>query len=106
MKSHIYQIVRDAILNRKQIIAIYQDHEREMCPHVIGMKNGKEKALFYQFDETSSKGKIIAGSPQNWRCLFLDELTNVIARDGVWHTADNHSSTQTCVDEIDVEVSF
>ncbi|MBB3777503.1 hypothetical protein FHY16_000224 [Xanthomonas campestris] len=106
MSSSVYNIVRNAVLNKQQVFAIYKGYPREMCPHVIGMKNGREKALFYQFGGTSSSGKDVAiDSPQNWRCLFLDELTDVTAREGRWYTAGNHSSEQTCVDDIDVEVT-
>lgn len=84
MSSVVYHIVRNAVIRKQQIFAMYKGHPRQMCPHVIGMKNGREKALFYQFGGTSSTGhQIIPGSPDNWRCLFLDELTNVEARDGL-----------------------
>ncbi|WP_205953608.1 hypothetical protein [Pseudoxanthomonas winnipegensis] len=94
-------------MSKQQILAVYHGHPREMCPHVIGYKNGREKALFYQFGGTSSSGRDARpGSPENWRCLFIDELSDVLAQDGPWHTADNHSSNQTCVDDVDVEVEY
>jgi hypothetical protein len=120
--THAYQIVRSAILNRQQIVATYHGYVREMCPHVIGIKRGKpatwgrggrpgkppppheEHALCYKFGGGSRSGLAPAGSPDNWRCIRLDELTNITTRPGPWHTAPNHSRPQTCVDEIDVEV--
>ena len=87
------------------MIATYNGHRREMCPHVIGTKNGRRQALFYQFGGTSSSGgRIKPGSTQNWRCIPVDGLTNVEVREGEWHTASNHSVPQTCVDIIDLEV--
>ena len=106
MNSSVYQLIRDAILKKQQVIATYKRHRREMCPHVIGTKNGREKALFYQFGGTSSSEAIVAGSPDNWRCIFIDGLSEVTARNGEWHTANNHSSPQTCVDNVDVEVGM
>ena len=100
-----YQMIRQAIVEKKQVIATYHGHPREMCPHVIGWKGGRAQALFYQFAGTSSSGLGPDGSPGNWRCLFLDELSNVQVRDGAWHSAPNHSRPQTCVDNIDVEVT-
>lgn len=105
MNSSIYQLIRSAILNKQQIVATYQGHVREMCPHVIGTKNGREQALFYQFGGTSSSG-IVAGSSANWRCIPIDGLSGVTAMDGEWRTADNHSRSQTCVDDVDVEVEI
>ena len=100
-----YQIVRDAIINKKQITAFYDGHPREMCPHVIGTKNGREQALFYQFGGSSKSGLQPAGSGANWRCIPIEGLQQVSSKDGGWHTAPNHSRPQTCVDVIDVEVS-
>lgn len=105
MSSANYATIRTAILNKQQVVAIYQGHVREMCPHVIGTKGGREQALFYQFGGTSSSGPIIPNSPKNWRCIPVDGLSNITARPGAWHSEDNHSQAQTCVDDIDVEVS-
>lgn len=120
--ASVYQIVRNAILNKQQIVAVYHGYPREMCPHVVGIKRGKPAtmgkrgrpgrpatddeahALLYQFAGGSQSGLQPAGSPANWRCVKISELQNVAARPGPWHTAPNHSRPQTCVDQIDVEV--
>lgn len=99
-----YEVIKEAIQNKKQIIAEYNGHVREMCPHVIGVKLGRQQALFYQFGGTSSSGQIIPNSPNNWRCIPIQGLSNVISQDGKWHTGTNHSKPQTCVDHIDEEV--
>lgn len=100
----IYNLLRQAILKKQQVIATYNGYYREMCPHALGTKNGKEHCLFYQFDGQSSRGPIIPGSDKNWRCIPVSGLTNVSARDGEWHTTYNHSKKQTCIDHVDVEV--
>lgn len=101
-----YTIIKNAILNKQVVTAIYQGHRREMCPHVIGTKNGRRQALFYQFGGTSSSGIIIPGSKNNWRCIPIDTLEGITISEGDWHTASNHSIPSTCVDIIDVEVDF
>ena len=106
MSSNAYDVVRNAIANKHIIVATYQDHVREMCPHVIGRKNGREQALFYQFGGTSSSGPIIPDALKNWRCIPIDGLSNVSSKPGEWCTAANHSRPQTCVDEIDLEVDL
>jgi hypothetical protein len=75
-----------------------------MCPHILGWKNGSERALLYQFGGSSSSGLEPAGSANNWRCVIVEQLLNITIRDGPWHTAPNQSRPQTCVDEIAVEV--
>ncbi|RDI10543.1 hypothetical protein [Comamonas sp. AG1104] len=105
MKESIYDIIRSAIKNKQQVTATYKEHVRELCPHVIGTKSGRERALFYQFGGTSSQGTI---TPEQgaWRCLFIEELSNVSTRNGEWFTGANHSRPQSCVDNIDLEVKF
>ena len=97
---------RDTSRPRKQhVLATYDGYPREMCPHAIGTKNGREQALFYQFGGGSKSGLKPAGSPDNWRCIELAKLTGVSVRAGSWHTASNHSESQTCVCIVDVEVA-
>jgi len=94
-----YDLIKQAIQGKKQIHASYKGYARQMCPHVIGWKNGKAHALFYQFGGQSSSGHF-----PGWRCLDLDDLTSISVVDGPWHTGHSHSQSQTCVDEVDVEV--
>jgi hypothetical protein len=98
-----YELIRQAIVDRKQVTLTYHEHYREMCPHVIGNKNGRAHALFFQFGGTSSSGLPSGGE---WRCMDINAVTDVVVRDGDWHTDTNHTEQQTCVDEIDVEVDY
>lgn len=41
-----------------------------------------------------------------WRCLKIDGLSDVEIRDGDWHTAGNHSASNTCIAEVDLEVEY
>ena len=102
-----YSIIRQAISDMHQITGMYDGYYREMCPHAIGTKNGKEQVLVYQFAGDTSKGPVCdPKSKQNWRCLEVSKLIDVKVKAGQWHTADNHRAASTCVDHIDVEVRF
>ena len=101
-----YDIIKNAIETKKPISAIYRQKYRELCPHVLGTKDGRYQALFYQFGGESTSGLATDGSRNNWRCMFLDELTDVTQIEGEWHSAPNHSRPQSCVDQIDCEVSY
>jgi len=107
--NETYRMIRQAIIDRDIVVATYHGHVREMCPHVLGMKNGRAQALFYQFAGGSTVGLEPDGSPSNWRCVIIDELSEVSIRKllGEWHTASNYSKPQTCVDRatVDVETS-
>jgi len=78
-----------------------------MCPHLIGKKRGHLQALLYQFAGGSNSDLQPDGSLANWRCLRVDELSDVSIKEsaGAWHTASNYSAAaQKCVDEIEAMV--
>ena len=107
MVSANYTLIRDAIANKKQVLATYDGHHRELCPHVIGLnKDGEEQALLYQFSGSSKSGLEPAGSPRNWRCVALSRLSNVSTRDGPWYSVSVHTKPQTCVKQVDLEVAY
>jgi len=101
-----FELVWDAMVNKKRIVARYKGHPRVLCPHVLGYKDGKEQCLFYQCGGTSSSGLGPVGSSQNWRCIPLDGLDEVAVREGSWCTAYKASTRpQNCVDQVVIEVT-
>lgn len=103
-RSENYDLIREAIKNKQQIIADYKGHYRELCPHAIGTKRGREQALFVQFGGSSESG--LRNPDRNWRCIPVSGLINVSIQSGEWYTAPNHSQPQNCIDEIDLEVAY
>ena len=104
-----YELIREAILNKMQVTAIYQGLYREMCPYKLGTKNRRANALFGQFGGESKSGGVIAPRGNNasvWRCLHLDELEDVRIREGDWYGIPPLVGTgqPTCVGEVDVSV--
>jgi hypothetical protein len=102
MTSATYQLFREAILRRQQIICSYDGCHREVCPHVLGHSDGEEKALTYQFAGQSTSSLPPAGE---WRCLFLNRVRDVRLRGGDWHTGPQHTKTQACVRVVDLDVN-
>ncbi len=99
----IYQQLREAIANKQPVRVRFKGADRDVCPHVIGHKNGGQKVLTYQFAGYSSSGLPPGGE---WRCMFISDIASVAVIDGAWHTGTGHSRPQTCVDEVDLEVVF
>jgi len=97
----LYDLIRNAVLNKRQVVATYRGHVREMSPHVLGLAKSDRlpQCLFYQFGGSSSSGLPPEGE---WRCLPLAGLSNVSVRDGAWHTGESHTQPQTCVWEVHV----
>lgn len=101
MSSATYQIFRQAIVNKQQIVCNYNGLYREVCPHTLGLTNGREQVLSFQFAGQSSKGLPPGGE---WRCMKLDDVTDAKIKDGPWHTNSKHTRPQTCVKQVDIEV--
>jgi hypothetical protein len=96
----VYALIRVATLGKQQVLATYKGHRRELCPHVLGTKDGRRQVLFFQFGGGSSSVLPPGGE---WRCIPVDGLEDVAVRDGPWHTGAHHQHPETCVDVIDVE---
>jgi hypothetical protein len=100
MPSRTYTLFRNAVLAEQQVICVYDDRYRELCPHVIGTnKRGEEVVLAWQFAGESSRPL-----PQ-WRCLRLANVSQARARPGRWHEGSSHRTTQTCVTDIDLDIN-
>ena len=100
----IYRLVRTAVISKHPIRAIYHGRDRRFCPHRLGRNHeGQIRVLCYQYGGESNSGLQSAGSPANWRCLALEQLSKVEVLEEAWQTAPNHSRPQTCVTKVDVD---
>ena len=98
-----YDLLKQAILQRRLVTAFYEDHERHFCPHVLGTKRGEAHVLGFQYAGGSSTGLPASGE---WRCMRVQGLTEILLHDGPWRTGTGHSWNQVCVDTVEVEMPF
>jgi hypothetical protein len=94
-----YTILAEAISSKQQVVARYHDEERIFSPHALGSKRGVAHVLVYQYAGGSRTGLPPGGE---WRCLNVEELSEVRLESGAWRTAENVFNPQTCLDEVDV----
>jgi hypothetical protein len=101
-RSDAFELIKEAIAEKKLISAVYHERRRDLCPHVLGWKSDREHALFFQVGGESAKGLAIAGS---WRCLNLDELSEVQIIKGEFRSGPGYyDSPQKCVDKIEAQI--
>jgi hypothetical protein len=100
--SSTYDLIRAAVLERDSLSGRYQGHLRVLSPVLLGTKADEPHVLGYQFDGTSHQPLPPDGSPRNWRCLRVSDLTDVNVLPGVWHIAANRKGSQNCIDHVDV----
>ena len=82
----------------------YHDHERVICPHALGWKAGRARVLVYQVGGTTSEGMLPDDRRQRWRCLFVDEIRDVVITDGPWESAENYTGQANCIDDLAIAV--
>jgi hypothetical protein len=97
--------LRAAIIHRRPIAARYRGRRRLLCPHLLGWNRHRRlQVLCYQYGGDSESGLQPAGASDNWRCLAVENLSQVELLDGPWQTAENHSRSQTCIEEVELDV--
>ena len=100
MPSATYTLFRNAILGEQQVVCLYGDRLRELCPHIIGTnKRGEEVVLAWQFAGESS------GPLPQWRCLKLGNVSDARPREGRWHEGSSHQTTQAGVSDLDLDIN-
>jgi predicted DNA-binding transcriptional regulator YafY len=100
--SATFKLFHRAILERKQVTCTYSGHYREICPHVLGHKDGEEKLLAFQFAGKTSTKLPPAGE---WRCFKVMDIRDAATRDGRWYSGSQHRSASKCVDEVYIDVN-
>lgn len=100
--SSTFKLLHRAILDRKQVAFTYKGHHREACPYILGHKDGREALLVFQFGGYGSDGLPVRGK---WRCFKLSGIGDVTLRDGPWRGDAEHRATQSCVDEVFIDVN-
>ena len=99
-----WDILERAINDKRTIRVSYHDHERLLCPHLLGWRNGRAKVLSYQSAGTTSQG-VIAGNPrQRWRSMFVDEIEGAVLTNDIWQTGPNYTADCNSVDVVEVAV--
>lgn len=94
-----YALLKQAIEDKMAVTAVYDGLPRIFSPHALGTKRGQPHVLVYQFGGESRSGLPETGE---WRCLDVDDLSEVSLEPSEWHTAANVFNPQSCLDEIDV----
>jgi len=83
---------------------MYHERPRLFCPHRLGRNSkGQMRVLCYQYGGGSETGLGPPGSSENWRCITLEELSEVKLLEGPWQTSANHSRPSSCIVDPDID---
>lgn len=105
MPSATYAIFRDAILAERQVVCTYEQRRRDVCPVVVCLnKDGEEAVLAWQIAGEVSTGMLPEGGA--WKCFRLANVRNATSRAGPWYEGGAHAGAQTCVTDVDLDISI
>ena len=102
MPSRSYELFAKALVERKQVVCLYDGYRRELCPIILGHTKGEEAALVYQFAGESQSGLPPGGQ---WKCLRVVKVSDVQLREGPWFAGASHQRAQVCVEDVDLDVN-
>jgi predicted DNA-binding transcriptional regulator YafY len=97
--SETFRLLHRAILAEKQLVFTYNGRRREVCPYILGHKDGAEKLLAFQFAGQSETGKL------DWKCFAVAKVRDARMQDGPWRGGAKHRKTQSCVDDVFIDVN-
>lgn len=100
-----WAVLEQALIGRRPVQADYHGCQRLLCPHALGWKNGRAKALCYQAGGTTSAGPLPADPSQRWRSLFIDEIRNAVLTNDAWQTANNHTHHTNGIDQLELTLA-
>jgi len=97
----VHATVRQAIVDRQQLLFVYEGHRREVCPHSLGWKENRLACFAFQFAGGSRTPLPPDGE---WRCFHLDRMTEVHSRTGPWRTGPAIHLNSSCIDYFEASV--
>ncbi len=93
--------IRKAILGRRSLSAIYENHLRYFSPHALGRdRTGRHIVVGYQYDGGHPKGLPATG---DWCFFEVPRMIGVAVNADPWRTA--HSTGPEIVLEIETAIS-
>ena len=104
--EQVYLLLKAAIFEKSCVSARYRGYLRLVCPYILGRNaEGRPHLLAYQYGGDSASGLGPTGSPENWRCIAIEKLSDVKLIDGQWITPPSHAKAQTCVALVEFDVN-
>jgi hypothetical protein len=90
-----YDVIRQAILDRRSLTATYDGAVLHFSPHVLGRHPDRSlRVVAFQYVGDTERGR--------WRCLALGRLERVGPNRDGWHSGHDRGRPTKCVVQIEV----
>lgn len=96
-----------ALVERRALSVVYHDHERVVCPHVLGWKDSRARVLALQVAGATSTGALCGSVQRHWRHMFVDEIEDAVLSEARWATASNYRAdpARSGMDVVELQLS-
>jgi len=103
-RPRAWAVLARGMEERRPVIAGYHGSARLLCPHVLGWRAGRAKALSFQIAAVSSAETTGYESERGWRSMFVDEIEDATLYDGTWTTPDDYAGPANGIDVVELAV--
>jgi hypothetical protein len=102
-----WSVFADAIKKRAPVRFTYRGTQRVACPHKLGSdQSGRGKVLVCLGGGTRKGWLGRGGSADDWRCMFVDLVSNATIIEGDFVTPGNYKSgAPTCMAHVFLSVA-
>jgi hypothetical protein len=102
MYSASFKMIYEAIRDKAVIECSYRGYVRECCPHALGLSDGVERVLVYQFAGGTSTGLPAGGE---WCCMDISAISGItVRRRERWRTGLNQMRPHGCIEHVMIQV--
>jgi hypothetical protein len=95
-----YQIIRQAIMDRRCASALYEDYVRVFCPRTIGKdKSGTAVVAAFQYGGGCAGGLPLSGK---WCCFRVSDIDLISITGDAWRAGTIGGTRTSWVTDVDV----
>jgi len=98
-----------ALRQRRPVRLTYHGHQRLICPHALGWKNGRAMLLGYQTGGHTHTGTLPADPNKRWRNFLIDDIDHIDTAEPAspWQTAANYNPAHpfNAIDELALAIT-
>lgn len=99
----VSETLKRAIAEKRCVRVMAEGRARDICPHALGLKEGRPRLLAFQYQGGSASGLAAGGQ---WRAFFVGDIASATIIDGVWHTGPSFvAKAEACLDRIEFRVA-
>ena len=103
-----WTLLEAALRQRRPVQITYHGHQRLICPHALGWKNGRALLLGYQTGGHTHTRHLPTDPNKRWRNFLIDDIDHIDPEPASpWQTAENYNPDRpfNTIDELVIAIT-